>query len=218
MKFQLFTCLSRSLPFRLSEGLHDLQLGTQLGPTRDAIGSAFAAGSSSFFKAFDGVRSEVSSRLAASPTASNTSATTSTTTTTTNAGMPTTPNGPGISGSGGGLRKLQTATAVDLTTSPHHHQQAAAAPSTPNSAFSDVRSTVGGIGSFFGSRLASWQGTGGQAATTASASPTIVGTVPSSSSSGGGIDSAAAAAPRKGLRPLSLAASATKGPTSSGKD
>ncbi|WVQ66747.1 uncharacterized protein L199_004938 [Kwoniella botswanensis] len=51
------------LGLRLAEGLHDLHLDQQLGPTRDALSSAFAAGSSSLFKAFDGVRSEVNTRL-----------------------------------------------------------------------------------------------------------------------------------------------------------
>ncbi|WVQ83691.1 hypothetical protein IAT38_005835 [Cryptococcus sp. DSM 104549] len=51
------------LGLRLTEGIHDLRLDQQLAPTREALSSAFAAGSSSIFKAFDGVRSEVSSRL-----------------------------------------------------------------------------------------------------------------------------------------------------------
>ncbi|WVW86427.1 hypothetical protein I302_108475 [Kwoniella bestiolae CBS 10118] len=51
------------LGLRLAEGFHDLHLDQQLGPTRDALSSAFAAGSSSLFKAFDGVRSEVNTRL-----------------------------------------------------------------------------------------------------------------------------------------------------------
>ncbi|KAL7424505.1 hypothetical protein Q5752_000189 [Cryptotrichosporon argae] len=50
---------------RLAEGLHDLRLDEQLAPTREALSSAFAAGSSSLFRAFDGVRNEVSSRLEA---------------------------------------------------------------------------------------------------------------------------------------------------------
>ncbi|WVO21733.1 uncharacterized protein IAS62_003045 [Cryptococcus decagattii] len=51
------------LSLRISEGLHDLRLDEQLGPTREALSSAFSAGSSSLFRAFDGVRSEVSNRL-----------------------------------------------------------------------------------------------------------------------------------------------------------
>jgi hypothetical protein len=45
------------------EGLHDLRIDESLAPTREALSSAFAAGSSSLFKAFDGVRNEVSSRI-----------------------------------------------------------------------------------------------------------------------------------------------------------
>ncbi|WWC91958.1 uncharacterized protein L201_006911 [Kwoniella dendrophila CBS 6074] len=51
------------LGLRLAEGFHDLHLDQQLGPTKEALTSAFAAGSSSLFKAFDGVRSEVNTRL-----------------------------------------------------------------------------------------------------------------------------------------------------------
>lgn len=48
---------------RLAEGLHDLKLEQQLGPTREAIGSAIAAGSTGLFNVFNGVRNEVSNRL-----------------------------------------------------------------------------------------------------------------------------------------------------------
>lgn len=59
-----------------------MKLEKNLGPTRDAISSVLSTGSSSFFKAVEGVRSEVSSRLAAprsnsipsSPTTSTSSA------------------------------------------------------------------------------------------------------------------------------------------------
>lgn len=47
----------------IEEGLHDLRIDEQLAPAREAISSAFATGSSSLFKAFDGVRTEVNSRL-----------------------------------------------------------------------------------------------------------------------------------------------------------
>lgn len=48
---------------RLAEGLHDLKLEQQLGPTREAIGSAIAAGSTGLFNVFNGVRNEVTNRL-----------------------------------------------------------------------------------------------------------------------------------------------------------
>lgn len=45
---------------RLKEGVQDLQLEKNLGPTRDALSSALSAGSTSLFKAFDYVRSSAS--------------------------------------------------------------------------------------------------------------------------------------------------------------
>lgn len=60
------------LSLRLSEGIHDLHIDQSLAPTREALSSAYAAGSSaivsggsSIFKAFDGVRNDISSRLEA---------------------------------------------------------------------------------------------------------------------------------------------------------
>jgi len=50
---------------RISEGIHDLNLEKNLGSTKDAISSAINAGSLSLFKAVEGVRNEVSARLAA---------------------------------------------------------------------------------------------------------------------------------------------------------
>ncbi|QRW14942.1 Late Secretory pathway protein AVL9 [Ceratobasidium sp. AG-Ba] len=49
---------------RLSEGLNDLKLEENLGPARDRIASAISTGSTGFFKAFGGFRSDVSQRLA----------------------------------------------------------------------------------------------------------------------------------------------------------
>ncbi|KAG7553558.1 hypothetical protein FFLO_02990 [Filobasidium floriforme] len=94
---------------RLTEGLYDLHIPDQLGPTKEAIGSALAAGSSSLFRAFDGVRSEVTNRLRERE------------------GQP----------------------------SPDNPTPTSASPVA--SSLPDVRSTIGGIGSFFGSKLASWQ-------------------------------------------------------------
>ncbi|PVG01634.1 hypothetical protein CPB86DRAFT_773208 [Serendipita vermifera] len=44
---------------RLQEGITDLHLDQQLAPTREAISNAFSAGSTSLFKAFEGVRGGV---------------------------------------------------------------------------------------------------------------------------------------------------------------
>lgn len=92
-----------------AEGLYDLHIPDQLGPTKEAIGSAIAAGSSSLFRAFDGVRSEVTNRLKERDAQSDTAGTTAT-------------------------------------------------PAAPMaSSLPDVRATIGGIGSFFGSKIASWK-------------------------------------------------------------
>lgn len=110
-------CLTDALD--ATEGFHDLHIHEQLGPTREAIGTAIAAGSTSLFRAFDGVRSEVASRLrerevpAASPAKEASTVTTE-------------------------------ASASDVSPS-------------PLSAIPDIRSTIGGFGSFFGSKLASIQ-------------------------------------------------------------
>lgn len=102
---------------RLTEGLHDLHIPDQLGPTREAIGSALASGSSSLFKAFDGVRSEVTNRLKERDRHSST-----------------------------------TGTDIFDVSGPPSTTTTSPATSLP-----DVRATIGGIGTFFGSKLASWQ-------------------------------------------------------------
>lgn len=50
---------------RLAEGLHDLRIEESLAPTREALSSAAAAASSSFFRTFDSVREGVNTRLEA---------------------------------------------------------------------------------------------------------------------------------------------------------
>ncbi|KAG8692608.1 late secretory pathway protein avl9 [Ceratobasidium sp. 395] len=57
--------LASDIGLRLTEGLNDLKLEENLGPTRDRIASAINTGSTGFFKAFDGFRDGVSQRLAA---------------------------------------------------------------------------------------------------------------------------------------------------------
>ncbi|KAJ9123105.1 hypothetical protein QFC22_001295 [Naganishia vaughanmartiniae] len=125
-----------------------------LGPTREAIGTALAAGSSSLFRAFDGVRSEVANRLREregqqSPT-------------------------------GKDVDIAASASSTSLGDSPY-----------TTSAVPDIKSTLGGFGSFFGSKLASIQ----QAVSAPRAPPA---SAPTSS------------APSKtGLRPLNLSAAAS---------
>ena len=53
------------LGLRLSEGIHDLRLDKNLEVTKEAISNAITTSSTSIFKAFEGVRNEVSSRLTA---------------------------------------------------------------------------------------------------------------------------------------------------------
>ncbi|KAG9100549.1 late secretory pathway protein avl9 [Ceratobasidium sp. UAMH 11750] len=57
--------LASDIGLRLTEGLNDLKLEENLGPTRDRIASAITTGSTGFFKAFDGFRDGVAQRLAA---------------------------------------------------------------------------------------------------------------------------------------------------------
>ncbi|KAG8835833.1 late secretory pathway protein avl9 [Serendipita sp. 399] len=49
---------------RLQEGITDLHLDQQLAPTREALGSVLAAGSTGFFKAVEGVRGSVNKMVA----------------------------------------------------------------------------------------------------------------------------------------------------------
>ena len=123
-------------PVVQAEGIHELRIEQQLGPTREALSSALAAGSSSIFKAFDGVRNEVSTRLREREEADRLR-------------RPEQPSPPPI------------AQPVQIT---------------------DIRTTIGGIGSgigsFFGSRVASLRGR-------------------------------AAEEPKAGLRPMSLTPSAS---------
>lgn len=58
------TNLVADVGLRLKEGMQDLHLEKNLGPTRDALTSAFTAGSTSFLRAFDQVRSSVSQQIA----------------------------------------------------------------------------------------------------------------------------------------------------------
>lgn len=52
---------------RLAEGIHDLKIEQNLAPTREALSSALNAGSSTFFRAFEGVKAGFSSQLAHLP-------------------------------------------------------------------------------------------------------------------------------------------------------
>lgn len=146
--------------------MHDLKIDQHFATGRDAVTSAFAAGSSSLFRAFDGVRTEVSSRLKDREEAAEKQRLAS-------------PGAPAKAG-------------VDPT-SPPFSASKAAGPTYQPPQIADVRATLGnigsGIGSFFGSRVATFRGAqpnGAPAAASVSA-----GSPPSTA----------------GLRPMSLAAS-----------
>lgn len=113
---------------RLSEGLHGLRIEESLAPTREALSSAFATGSATLFKAFDGVRSEVSARLEAERVR--------------RAARDNTPPSDG------------TITPTGQT------PPATVQPANTAAPASDVRQTIGSIGSsvgsFFGSRMSGW--------------------------------------------------------------
>lgn len=63
-------CESKPTPItdiglRLAEGIYELKVAETVAPAREAISNAVAVGSTGFFRAFETVRSEVSSRLQA---------------------------------------------------------------------------------------------------------------------------------------------------------
>lgn len=150
---------------RLAEGLHDLKLEESLAPTREALSSAFAAGSSSLFRAFDGVRSEVHNRMerralerekekSASPNGpsptgsrpgSGSGSTLTATTGSTGTGIGLGPRPPSVASS----RSANSATGLGAT-----------GGTSPAGSPMDVRATLGSVGSsisgFFGSRMASF--------------------------------------------------------------
>lgn len=171
------------------EGMHDLKLDQHLATGRDAVASAFVAGSSSLFKAFDGVRTEVSSRLKEREAAAAAAAAASP--------PPSAVHDAGRRGSHSTLASSDTA--ISSSTLPVQHiSKITSSSSLSTSAASripiqapqiaDVRATLGnigsGIGSFFGSRVASFR------------APAVGATTPPA----GGVE----AVKQNGLRPMSL--------------
>ncbi|WWD19878.1 hypothetical protein CI109_104347 [Kwoniella shandongensis] len=157
------------LGLRLAEGFHDLHLDQQLGPTKEALSSAFAAGSSSLFKAFDGVRSEVSTRLREREEQSRVTKDSS---------------------------SASSSTLPPPSSTNHSRQSTQASTTTVGSIaanapqIADIKATLGGIGSFFGSKVASFR-------------------AGASAGAGQQGDDAGGAGGKggKGLRPMSLSAS-----------
>ncbi|GFZ51075.1 Late secretory pathway protein avl9 [Saitozyma sp. JCM 24511] len=161
---------------RITEGLHDLKLEESLAPTREALSSAIAAGSSSLFKAFDGVRNEVATRMQEAEKA---------------------------------RRERQAAGAGANSPSPSASSSQTDNGNGGNPQLANISATVGGIGrgigSFFGSRVASFRG---YSSSTGMGSGAAAGAGGGAASSGKGEkvpDSP------KGLRPISLSSSASSG-------
>lgn len=113
--------------------MHELKIDQHLAIGRDAVASAFSAGSSSLFKAFDGVRSEVSTRLKEREAAAAVQS-----------------------------QSISASSPTPSQTAPSS-QSAASRSGVPIQApqIADVRATLGnigsGIGSFFGSRVANFR-------------------------------------------------------------
>jgi hypothetical protein len=163
--------------------MHDLKIDQHLATGRDAVASAFMTGSSSLFKAFDGVRTEVSTRLKERETA-------------------LTPPPTTLTEKDRRLSQSTIASTSESTTSgaslPVSHisrlSPSPRATSTPVSIqppqIADVKAALGnigsGIGSFFGSRVASFRGG------------------PPPAPSTGAAVAVAPPPPVKGLRPMSL--------------
>jgi hypothetical protein len=156
-----------------TEGIHDLKIDQSLAPTREVLNNAFAAGSSAFatgssslFKAFDGARTNIASKLKEREEAER-------------------------------IRKEKLASEPPITS-----------PATAISPPPDIRATLGGIGSgigsFFGSRVASFRGSAAPAAsTTSNSTPTT--------------PAVATPVEKRGLRPMSLTPSAHTNSTGKGR-
>ncbi|BEJ15278.1 hypothetical protein CspHIS471_0410450 [Cutaneotrichosporon sp. HIS471] len=142
---------------RLAEGLHDLKIEESLAPTRAAMSSAFAAGSSSLFRAFDGVRSEVNNRLEAEK-ARRASATAAERERNSPNGSP---NGSRPSSAAALAPSTPAANRPESVASNRSGNSTGAAGTSPAASPGvDVRATLGTVGSsisgFFGSRMASF--------------------------------------------------------------
>jgi hypothetical protein len=147
----------------LVEGIHDLKIDQSLAPTREVLNNAFAAGSSAFatgssslFRAFDGARTNIAGKLKEREEAERIRKEKAA------AEAPPPGQGDNLSPS--------RVTSPSSTTS-----GISGLPSPP---VADIRATLGGIGSgigsFFGSRVASFRGTGaGTGAATTTPTPVV---------------------------------------------
>jgi hypothetical protein len=206
-----------------TEGIHDLKIDQHLTPAREVLSSAFAAGSTAFatgsssiFRAFDGVRNDIATRLEAERTKRDGS---------TSGPVPIQES----SSSSAGPSRFTASTSASAS--------ASASPGTASSnnpisssapQMADIKATLGGIGSgigsFFGSRVASLRGgSSANSATSSGASGAGLGTGGSTAGAGAGANGPSAVeggvgggTERKsggggppGLRPMSLMGSST---------
>jgi hypothetical protein len=139
---------------RLAEGLHDLKIEESLAPTRAAVSSAFAAGSSSLFRAFDGVRSEVNNRLEAEKARRAAAAAEK---------EKNSPNGSPTGsrpGSAAALAPTTPAANRPASVASGRSDNSTNAPATSPGTSPGISTTLGSVGSsisgFFGSRMASF--------------------------------------------------------------
>lgn len=148
---------------RLQEGITDLHLDQQLAPTRQALSSAFAAGSTGFFKAVEGVRGGVNQivaqRQASSgglglPSFSNPFANNSTTATSATSPDVTSPPPPPSSfNPPSGEKKLRPLSLASMASVSSATSTNEAAPSRASATFSTWGSSVGSFLSNKASRL-----------------------------------------------------------------
>lgn len=143
------------LSIRLSEGLHDLRIDETLESTRETLANASATVSSTLFRAFDGVRSEVNNRLeaerarrvaaAAAPVNGGAAGA---------AGTAAPTNGRRVSGASQASKA--SASGVSVAS-----QASSSGSNTPSSPLAPIGSTLGGWGAsvsgFFGSK---WKSNG----------------------------------------------------------
>ncbi|CUA75103.1 Late secretory pathway protein AVL9 [Rhizoctonia solani] len=146
--------LASDIGLRLSEGLNDLKLEENLGPTRDRISNAISMGSAGFFKAVEGFRSDVASRIATQRATAAAAEGADSHSTLVGAGAgkvgapPTTPMSPPT-------KPVDAAAASTPTSEPTPSPAPASAPA-PAPAPAPA-STSGGWGSFFASKAASFR-------------------------------------------------------------
>ena len=172
------------LGLRLSEGIHDLKLDKNIEVTKEAISNAITTGSSSIFKAFEGVRNGVSSRLAAPRTSTTGSSPSQSPNLPSPSSLPVAPPlerrgssytlAPPQQVNGGGLRPLSLGVGLRRTaTLPPEPAQAPVTSPTLAETAQAARATLGawgsGIGSFISSRAS-------RLSATASVSTASVGT------------------------------------------